>query len=93
MVWRTNSELLVKCNSCSAENLQGMQLDFFAHEITVLGGYGQRIDPRLLRSRAPCLDSPGRFLGWLAGDTAESSGTVLRIIRPCSRPCSVPGTG
>jgi len=61
MVWRTNSELLVKCNSCSAENLRGMQLDFFAHEITVLGGDGQRIDPpapapRLLRSRAPCLD-------------------------------------
>ena len=55
MVWRTNSELLVKCNSCSAENLQGMQLDFFAHEITVLGGDGDRIDPRLLRSRAPCL--------------------------------------
>jgi hypothetical protein len=33
-----------------------MQLDFFPHEITVLGGDGQRIDPRFLRSQAPCLD-------------------------------------
>ena len=56
MVWRTNNELLVKCSGCSAGNLQRMQLDFFPHEITVLGGNGQRIDPPLLRSRAPCLD-------------------------------------
>ena len=56
MVWRTNTELLVKCSGCSADNLQRMQLDFFPHEITVLGGDGQRIDPRFLRSQAPCLD-------------------------------------
>ncbi len=56
MVWRTNNELLVKCSGCSADNLQRRQLDFFPHEITVLGGDGQRIHPRFLRSQAPCPD-------------------------------------
>jgi hypothetical protein len=56
IMWRTNNELLVKCSGCSADNLQRMQLDFFPHEITVLGGDGKRIHPRLLRSPPPCLD-------------------------------------
>jgi biopolymer transport protein ExbB/TolQ len=56
IMWRTYNELLVQCSGCSVDNLQRMRLDFFPHEITVLGGDGKRIPPRLLRSPPPCLD-------------------------------------
>jgi biopolymer transport protein ExbB/TolQ len=54
VIWRTNDELLLKCSQCSAKDLQRMQIDFFPHEITVLGRNGKRLNPRLVSPPPPC---------------------------------------
>jgi biopolymer transport protein ExbB len=56
VIWRTNDQLLLKCSQCSAKDLQQMKIDFFPHEITVLGGDGKRIYPRLVKPPPQCPD-------------------------------------
>jgi biopolymer transport protein ExbB len=56
MTWRTNDELLVQCDACSADNLEVQHLNLFPHKITVRGTDGKRIDPQITHPELECYE-------------------------------------
>jgi len=56
MTWRTNDDLVVQCDTCSADNLQVERLALFPHKITVLGANGKRINPQVVHPEFECYE-------------------------------------
>jgi biopolymer transport protein ExbB/TolQ len=56
VMWRTNGDLLVQCDTCSADNLQVEHLDLFPYKITVLGADGKQINPQVVHPEFECYE-------------------------------------
>jgi biopolymer transport protein ExbB/TolQ len=54
IMWRTNDELLLRCDDCSAENLRFVASERLPRSVTIFGPGGRVIRPKMLPPKSPC---------------------------------------
>jgi biopolymer transport protein ExbB/TolQ len=54
IMWRTNDELLLRCDDCSAEDLRFVAEERLPRSVTILGPGGRVIRPKMLPPKSPC---------------------------------------
>jgi biopolymer transport protein ExbB/TolQ len=56
ITWRSNNELLIKCDDCSTDNVELAKTSLFPDRITLLGPEGKQIFPQVTNPRPQCLE-------------------------------------